>query len=48
MSMSWSEYVLFWEFAKTPGGERWYVNNIELTISTNLQKYHNIRAHGKF
>ncbi|KRT85742.1 hypothetical protein AMK59_1934, partial [Oryctes borbonicus] len=46
MTISWSEYVLFWEFAKTPGGERWYVNNIELTVGTSIPAYHNIRAHG--
>lgn len=47
MRISWSEYVLFWEFAKTPGGDTWYVSNIELTVGTSLPAYHTIRAHGK-
>ncbi|KAI4471413.1 lysosome-associated membrane glycoprotein [Holotrichia oblita] len=46
MRISWSEYVLFWEFAKTPGGDTWYVSNIELTVGTSLPAYHTIRAHG--
>lgn len=47
LTLSWEGYLLFWEFAKTPGGERWYVNNIELTVSTDIPAYHNIKAYGK-
>ncbi|GJQ77813.1 hypothetical protein Trydic_g16070 [Trypoxylus dichotomus] len=46
MTISWSEYVLFWEFAKTPDGDHWYVSNIELTVGTSIPIYYNLRTHG--
>ncbi|GJQ77814.1 hypothetical protein Trydic_g16071 [Trypoxylus dichotomus] len=46
MTISWSEYVLLWEFAKTPDGDHWYVSNIELTVGTNIPMYYNLRTHG--
>lgn len=46
MRITWSGYSLVWTFAKTPGGERWYISRLELTVSTDLPQYHNIKMHG--
>ncbi|XP_017876118.1 uncharacterized protein LOC108622618 isoform X2 [Ceratina calcarata] len=35
MSLKWRAFVLSWSFAKTPGGERWYVEKIELTYNSS-------------
>ncbi|KAL7286905.1 hypothetical protein TKK_0018851 [Trichogramma kaykai] len=35
MSIKWDAYVLSWYFSKTPGGERWYVDKIELTYNSS-------------
>ncbi|KAK0168503.1 hypothetical protein PV327_002294 [Microctonus hyperodae] len=35
MSLKWNAFVLSWSFAKTPGGERWYVDKIELTYNSS-------------
>lgn len=35
MVMKFKGFVLFMEFKKTPGGERWYVSNVELTYSSS-------------
>ncbi|RZC37851.1 uncharacterized protein BDFB_004176, partial [Asbolus verrucosus] len=47
ISISWTGYNLVLNFAKTPGGERWYIKNIELTVSPDLPQFHNIKTHGK-
>ncbi|XP_019873784.1 uncharacterized protein LOC109601919 [Aethina tumida] len=43
----WTGYNLDINFAKTPGGERWYISNIELTVSPDLPKFHGIQTRGK-
>lgn len=45
MTITWEGYVMIWNFAKTPGGERWYVSQIELTVSTAIERYHSIKAY---
>ncbi|XP_047349994.1 uncharacterized protein LOC124949250 isoform X1 [Vespa velutina] len=35
MSLKWNAFMLLWSFAKTPGGERWYVEKIELTYNSS-------------
>ncbi|XP_074104193.1 lysosome-associated membrane glycoprotein 5 [Cotesia typhae] len=35
MSLKWNAFVLSWSFAKTPGGERWYVDKVELTYNSS-------------
>ncbi|XP_071449506.1 lysosome-associated membrane glycoprotein 5-like [Hetaerina americana] len=35
MLLHWKSYVLAWYFAKTPGGERWYVEKIDLSFDTS-------------
>lgn len=35
VTLGFKGFVLFMEFKKTPGGERWYVSNIELTYSSS-------------
>ncbi|XP_043518920.1 uncharacterized protein LOC122533354 [Frieseomelitta varia] len=42
MSLKWDAYVLSWSFAKTPGGERWYVEKIELTYNSSDRHFVNI------
>lgn len=48
MTISWPGYRLEWNFAKTPGGERWYVDKITLVVSasqaTGLHHYHTIAS----
>ncbi|KAF5296027.1 hypothetical protein FQR65_LT10330 [Abscondita terminalis] len=45
MKISWEGYSMIWNFAKTPGGERWYVSQIDLTVSTALERYHSVKAY---
>lgn len=35
MSLKWKAFVLFWSFARSPGGEGWYVDKIELTYNSS-------------
>ncbi|XP_057672081.1 uncharacterized protein LOC130903776 [Diorhabda carinulata] len=42
MRISWTGYSLIINFAKTPGGERWYISSIELTVSPDLPQFHGI------
>ncbi|KAG7201938.1 hypothetical protein KM043_004643 [Ampulex compressa] len=42
MSLKWEAFVLSWSFAKTPGGERWYVEKIELTYNSSDRHFEHI------
>ncbi|XP_058810744.1 uncharacterized protein LOC131675684 [Phymastichus coffea] len=42
MSLKWDTFILSWAFAKTPGGERWYVDKIELTYNTSDKHFEHI------
>ncbi|XP_017799337.1 PREDICTED: uncharacterized protein LOC108580162 isoform X1 [Habropoda laboriosa] len=42
MSLKWKAFVLSWSFAKTPGGERWYVEKIELTYNSSDRHFEHI------
>ncbi|XP_050584178.1 uncharacterized protein LOC126919260 isoform X2 [Bombus affinis] len=42
MLLKWDAYILSWSFAKTPGGERWYVEKIELTYNSSDRHFVNI------
>lgn len=42
MSLKWKAFVLTWSFAKTPGGERWYVDKIELTYNSSDRHFTSI------
>ncbi|OXU27653.1 hypothetical protein TSAR_014523 [Trichomalopsis sarcophagae] len=42
MSLKWNAFVLSWSFAKTPGGERWYVDKIELTYNSSDRHFEHI------
>ncbi|KAF5279365.1 hypothetical protein FQA39_LY05475 [Lamprigera yunnana] len=45
MKITWDGYSMIWNFAKTPGGERWYVSRIEVTVSIKIERYHSIRSY---
>ncbi|XP_022905217.1 lysosome-associated membrane glycoprotein 5 [Onthophagus taurus] len=47
MRLSWNGYSLYWEFAKTPGGERWYISKLELTVSKDLEPYRHLKTFEK-
>ncbi|CAK9805576.1 Lysosome-associated membrane glycoprotein 5 [Anthophora quadrimaculata] len=42
MSLKWNAFLLSWSFAKTPGGERWYVEKIELTYNSSDRHFEHI------
>ncbi|XP_029156547.1 uncharacterized protein LOC114929237 [Nylanderia fulva] len=42
MSLKWNAFVLSWSFAKTPGGERWYVEKIELTYNSSDKHFEHV------
>ncbi len=42
MSLKWDAFVLTWNFAKTPGGERWYVDKIQLTFDSSDRHFEHI------
>ncbi|KAL3285059.1 hypothetical protein HHI36_019183 [Cryptolaemus montrouzieri] len=46
MRLSWTGYSLVISFAKTPGGELWYIDNVELTVSPDLPQLKGIKFHG--
>ncbi|XP_076669607.1 lysosome-associated membrane glycoprotein 5 [Andrena cerasifolii] len=47
MSLKWKAFVLLWSFAKTPGGERWYVEKIELTYNSSDEHFEHNDQPGK-
>ncbi|XP_031846846.1 lysosome-associated membrane glycoprotein 5 [Nomia melanderi] len=47
MSLKWNAFLLSWSFAKTPGGERWYVEKIELTYNSSDRHFEHIDQPGK-
>ncbi|XP_017754133.1 PREDICTED: lysosome-associated membrane glycoprotein 5 isoform X2 [Eufriesea mexicana] len=47
MSLKWNAFMLLWSFAKTPGGERWYVEKIELTYNSSDRHFEHIDQPGK-
>ncbi|EFN83677.1 Uncharacterized protein C20orf103 [Harpegnathos saltator] len=47
MSLKWKAFVLSWSFAKTPGGERWYVEKIELTYNSSEKHFEHIEQPNK-
>ncbi|CAG9855760.1 unnamed protein product [Phyllotreta striolata] len=42
MRISWTGYSLIINFAKTPGGERWYISLIRLSASPDLPGFHGV------
>lgn len=50
MIISWPGFRLEMNFAKTPGGERWYVDKVSLVVSASktaeLHHYHRIASQG--
>ncbi|XP_003708018.1 lysosome-associated membrane glycoprotein 5 isoform X2 [Megachile rotundata] len=47
MSLKWKAFVLLWRFAKTPGGERWYVEKIQLTYNSSDRHFEHIEQPNK-
>ncbi|CAG9763333.1 unnamed protein product [Ceutorhynchus assimilis] len=47
MNLVWSGYSLTLSFAKTPGGEHWYLSNVELTVSIDIPQFHGIKTRDK-
>lgn len=45
--LSFKEFSLEWSFAKTPGGERWYAENIKLTYNTSARILEHAANQGK-
>lgn len=47
MLLSWPGYRLTMSFAKAPGGELWYISNMELGVSVDLPQLHGIKMREK-
>ncbi|XP_039280659.1 uncharacterized protein LOC111060639 [Nilaparvata lugens] len=48
ISLRWQrDFTLSFEFQKTPGGERWFVENIELKVDTNNRIFEHFINKGK-
>ncbi|RZF44310.1 hypothetical protein LSTR_LSTR006860 [Laodelphax striatellus] len=48
ISLRWQrDFILTFEFQKTPGGERWFVENIELKVDTNNRIFEHFINKGK-
>ncbi|KAL1517825.1 hypothetical protein ABEB36_001543 [Hypothenemus hampei] len=45
MNLVWLGYSLTLSFAKTPGGEHWYLSNVELTVNVDMPKFHGIQRY---
>lgn len=46
ITLKFKGFVLVMEFKKTPGGERWYVSNVELSYSSSNQIFEHIDRPG--
>ncbi|XP_044753159.1 uncharacterized protein LOC123312752 [Coccinella septempunctata] len=44
--LSWTGYSLIISFAKSPGGELWYIDKVELTVSPDLPQLKGVKIHG--
>ncbi|KAG5898369.1 hypothetical protein JTB14_015801 [Gonioctena quinquepunctata] len=47
MRISWNGYGLVINFAKTLGGERWYIKDLVLIASPDIPQFHGISPYGK-
>lgn len=47
LSLRWKTFVLIWNFAKTPGGDRWFVPKIELKFDSTDPLFEHIKNPGK-
>ncbi|CAH1962634.1 unnamed protein product [Acanthoscelides obtectus] len=47
LRISWTGYSLVISFAKYPGGEKWYISNVELTVSPDLPQLRGIPVKDK-
>ncbi|KAK9878367.1 hypothetical protein WA026_021677 [Henosepilachna vigintioctopunctata] len=45
LRLSWTGYSLVINFAKTPGGELWYIDKVTLTVSPDLPQLKGIKIH---
>ncbi|XP_063236610.1 lysosome-associated membrane glycoprotein 3 isoform X2 [Bacillus rossius redtenbacheri] len=45
--LQWGSYKLLWDFFKTPGGEKWYVDRIELTFNTSEKIFEHTKIPGR-
>ncbi|XP_067005281.1 lysosome-associated membrane glycoprotein 5 isoform X2 [Anabrus simplex] len=41
LTIKWLNFILTWKFLKTPGGERWYVNEVDLEFDTSKDLFEN-------
>ncbi|KAF7285987.1 uncharacterized protein LOC143199068 [Rhynchophorus ferrugineus] len=44
MTLGWGGYGLDLTFDKTPGGDHWYLSNVELTVSIDVPQFHGIKT----
>jgi hypothetical protein len=42
MTIAWKGFTLRMDFAKTPGGERWYMSNMDLSYSSSNSLFEHI------
>ncbi|KAJ8974356.1 hypothetical protein NQ317_009427, partial [Molorchus minor] len=46
ITLSWPGYSLIIFFAKTPGGQRWFINKITLLVSPDVKGLQGVEVHG--
>ncbi|XP_065344035.1 lysosome-associated membrane glycoprotein 5 [Cloeon dipterum] len=47
LTMRWKSYILNWFFMKTPGGERWYLDKMEVKFNTSEKKFEHYPKPGR-
>ncbi|XP_066256292.1 uncharacterized protein [Euwallacea similis] len=47
INLAWTGYSLTMSFAKTPGGEHWYLSNVQITVSVDIPQLHGITTRDK-
>ncbi|ENN79890.1 hypothetical protein D910_07306, partial [Dendroctonus ponderosae] len=47
MTIVWPGYSITMAFAKTPGGEVWFLKNVALTASVDIPQFHGIKTRDK-
>ncbi|XP_059480643.1 lysosome-associated membrane glycoprotein 5 [Neocloeon triangulifer] len=47
LTMRWKSYILNWFFMKTPGGERWYLDRLEVKFNTSEKKFEHYPKPGR-
>ncbi|XP_049829947.1 uncharacterized protein LOC126269384 [Schistocerca gregaria] len=47
LDLTWPSFFIRWSFSKTPGGERWYINKLELQYTLSSEIFEHVANPGQ-